>query len=117
MKFLVDAQLPRRLASFFREAGHEARHTLDLPNENRTPDADVMQAADSSDSFVVTKDSDFVEAFYLKGHPNKLWLISTGNISNRDLEQLIRSHFEEVVSLLEVHHFVELMRTELIVHR
>lgn len=38
MKFLVDAQLPRRLAGRLREAGHEAIHTLDLPLGNRTTD-------------------------------------------------------------------------------
>lgn len=37
MKFLVDAQLPRRLVKRFREAGFEAIHTLDLPMGNRTP--------------------------------------------------------------------------------
>ncbi len=31
MKFLVDAQLPRRLIHRLRESGHEAKHTLDLP--------------------------------------------------------------------------------------
>jgi predicted nuclease of predicted toxin-antitoxin system len=31
MKFLVDAQLPRRLTYRLREAGHDALHTLDLP--------------------------------------------------------------------------------------
>ncbi|MBI3650965.1 MAG: DUF5615 family PIN-like protein [Acidobacteria bacterium] len=34
MKFLVDAQLPRRLANKLREFGHESLHTLDLPNGN-----------------------------------------------------------------------------------
>ena len=38
MKFLVDAQLPRRLVYRLQEAGHEAIHTLDLPLGNRTPD-------------------------------------------------------------------------------
>ena len=39
MKFLVDAQLPRRLVRRLREAGHDALHTLDLPGGNRTTDA------------------------------------------------------------------------------
>jgi hypothetical protein len=34
MKFLVDAQLPRRLIPRLQEAGHEAIHTLDLPLGN-----------------------------------------------------------------------------------
>jgi predicted nuclease of predicted toxin-antitoxin system len=31
MKFLVDAQLPRRFCGWLTEAGHDALHTLDLP--------------------------------------------------------------------------------------
>ena len=38
MKFLLDAQLPRRLVYRLREAGHEVTHTLDLPDGNRTSD-------------------------------------------------------------------------------
>lgn len=46
MKLLFDAQLPRKLALRFREAGHDAIHTLDLPNGNRTSDAQIIAAAD-----------------------------------------------------------------------
>jgi predicted nuclease of predicted toxin-antitoxin system len=35
MKFLVDAQLPRRLAQWLQAEGHEAVHTRDLPKGNR----------------------------------------------------------------------------------
>ncbi|MBT8421048.1 MAG: DUF5615 family PIN-like protein, partial [Gammaproteobacteria bacterium] len=34
MKFLVDAQLPRRLASWFSTQGFDAIHTLDMPKAN-----------------------------------------------------------------------------------
>ena len=38
MKFMVDAQLPRRLAASLKRWGHDVLHTLDLPSGNRTPD-------------------------------------------------------------------------------
>lgn len=38
MKFLIDAQLPRRLAHQLEVAGFETTHTLDLPQGNRTTD-------------------------------------------------------------------------------
>ena len=41
MRFLVDAQLPRRLARWLQDKGHDALHTRDLPAGNRTEDADV----------------------------------------------------------------------------
>jgi len=38
MKFLIDAQLPKRLAAELKQAGFEATHTLELPEGNRTTD-------------------------------------------------------------------------------
>ena len=45
MKFLMDAQLPRRLARNLAAAGHDVTHTLDLPLGNRTPDQDILALA------------------------------------------------------------------------
>ena len=38
VKFLVDAQLPLRLAEHLRSAGHDVLHTSELPLANKTPD-------------------------------------------------------------------------------
>ncbi len=56
MKFLVDAQLPTRLTQQLAAAGHDAVHTSELPNGNRTPDAEIAALADAEDRVVVTKD-------------------------------------------------------------
>ena len=60
MRFLVDAQLPRRFAAWLREHGHDALHTLDLPEGNRTADTSITALADGEHRVVVTKDADFV---------------------------------------------------------
>ena len=86
MKFLVDAQLPRRLAGWLAAAGCDAVHTLDLPDGNRTTDQQVIEVANREQRAVVTKDADFVDSHVLHARPAKLLLVSTGNISNRDLE-------------------------------
>ena len=57
-----------------------------------------------------------VDAFYLQQTPHKLWLISTGNISNADLEHLIQANVSQVVTLFVTHRFIELSRTDIIVH-
>ena len=44
MKFLIDAQLPRRLAHQLEVAGFETIHTLDLPQGNRTTDRSLTLA-------------------------------------------------------------------------
>jgi|GEM_PF-1797903 len=66
MKFLIDAQLPHSLGGCFVAAGHEALHTLDLPDGNRTSDDDIIRHADRMDAVIVTKDQDFVDALILR---------------------------------------------------
>lgn len=78
MKFLVDAQLPRRIARRLGELGYDAVHTLELPAANRTPDAEITATAETENRIVVTKDADFVHSFVLYRRPPKLLLISTG---------------------------------------
>jgi predicted nuclease of predicted toxin-antitoxin system len=88
MKYLIDAQLPRRMANWFQGAGCDAVHTLDLPKGNATTDHDVSEIAKPDGRIVVTKDADFVSTHLLHGAPAKLLLVSTGNITNRELESL-----------------------------
>lgn len=116
MKFLVDAQLPRRLALAITEQGHDALHTLDLPDTNRTTDAQINSLSQQDQRVVITKDADFVNSFLVSGLPYKLLLISTGNISNRELDGLFLAHFSRIVEAFQEHHFLELNRTALIVH-
>lgn len=116
MKFLVDAQLPRRLAVFLTNEGHDAIHTLDLPLGNATPDSKINELSISERRVVITKDADFVESFLLQQKPYKLLLVLTGNIRNAVLEALFKSHLPQIVSLLETHAFVELGLDSISVH-
>lgn len=74
MKFLVDAHLPRRIARRLQEAGHDALHTLDLPDGNRTTGAEINAISLLEQRVVITKDADFVNSFLLKNQPYKLLL-------------------------------------------
>ena len=65
---------------------------------------------------LLTKDNDFVESFVLRGRPKKLLLLSCGNLSNPDLEQLLRNNILKLLEEFESNNFLELSRTELIVH-
>ena len=108
MKFLVNAQLPRRLIRRLQEFSHEAMHTLDLPLGNRTPDETINEVSVREKYIVITKDADFVDSFILHRQPYKLLLISTGNITNADMT--------DIVHALESHDFIEMSRTALIIH-
>ena len=116
MKFLVDAQLPRRIAHAMAAAGHDVLHTLDLPDGNRTKDSQINDLSENEQRVVITKDADFVDSFLLKQRPYKLLLISTGNITNIELEALFLPQLAVIVEALETHQFVELNRDSLIIH-
>ena len=108
MKFLVDAQLPARLARQLNEAGHDATHTLDLPEKNRTGDEEVYRVADSEGRVVVSKDHDFRDGHLLRGTPQRLLIVATGNVTNRDLLVLFEQHLEAIVAAFEGANLIEL---------
>lgn len=116
MRFLVDAQLPRRLARRLRQEGLEVIHTLDLPLRNRTPDSIISDLSVSDQYIVVTKDEDFVISFHLQRRPRKLLLVSTGNIKNAELEALFLASLPEVVAGFEQFDFLEITRKAVISH-
>jgi predicted nuclease of predicted toxin-antitoxin system len=116
VKFLVDAQLPARLARRLDKRGHDAVHTSELPNGNRTTDTAIAELADAEDRVVVTKDRDFRDSHLLGGTPRRLLVVTTGNITNDALLALADEHLDAIVRALEEVGFVELRSTHLIVH-
>ena len=117
MKFLVDAQLPVRLASFLRSQGYDTLHTRDLALKNSTSDGEINAISLREERIVITKDSDFLDSFMLRQEPFKLLLITTGNINNQDLEMLFSKNLGQLVELFSSCSLVEMSRDCLIVHR
>src|SRR5262245_30009014 len=115
MRFLVDAQLPRKLAAWLNAAGADAIHTLELPDGNCTTDDQLNAVAQSEGRVLVTKDADFVDSHLLSGQPAKLLLISTGNIANRELEALLVPLLASILREFNSHSFLELGRTGLVI--
>jgi predicted nuclease of predicted toxin-antitoxin system len=115
MKFLVDAQLPRRMKDWLTVAGCDAIHTMELPDANRTTDERIIEVADRELRVLVTKDADFVDSHLLRGRPAKLLVISTGNISNRDLEALVVPAIPDIVREFESRSFLELGRAGIVI--
>jgi len=116
MKFLVDAHLPRRLARLLQQMGHEAIHTLDLPEQNRTSDETINQLAGDESWIVITKDTDFVNSFLLVRRPPRLLLVSTGNIGNREVERLFLDNMAQITTSFANYDYVELSRQHVICH-
>ena len=92
MKFLIDAQLPARLAEFLNQAGHDAVHTVELPDGNRSTDTQIAQSADTEGRVVVTKDRDFRDGHLLAKARRQLLVERVPGISGtvgREVAQLV----------------------------
>jgi len=98
------------------EAGHDPIHTLDLPEQNRTTDAEIARRADAEDRVVVSKDSDFRDSHLLNGTPARLLVVNTGNITNRDLLALLDEHLDELVAAFQSARLVQLTTEDLLIH-
>ncbi|KAB8335228.1 hypothetical protein SD80_002495 [Scytonema tolypothrichoides VB-61278] len=116
MKFLVDAQLPVRLARFLESAGYDTIHTKDLPHKNATSDTEINAISIRDNRIVITKDSDFLNSFLTIQEPYKLLLITTGNINNLELEVIFAANLQSLSELLMSHSYIEMTRDSIIVH-
>ena len=117
MRFIVDAQLPKRLSQLIQEEGYDCLHTQDLLKGNATSDTDINTLSIKEKRVVITKDADFIQSFLLQQKPYKLLLIATGNIKNAELETLFKRNLKQVATLLETHSYIELGRDAIVLHQ
>lgn len=108
MKFIVDAQLPYRLKDWLIAQGFDAIHTRDLPEANETEDLSIVDISERENRIIISKDSDFLKLYILKGKPQKLLMITTGNIINKELLILFENNFEIALKLFDSFNVVEM---------
>lgn len=110
MKFICDVHMPIRLSKFLAIHGTESIHVNQLVAGSSTPDAVICEYADKNDYIVITKDTDFRNAYLLKKTPKKLIRICLGNITNDRLVELFGTQLGLITKLnqedsfyLEIH--------------
>ena len=108
MKFVIDAQLPRKMVGWLSTVGCDAIHTLDLPQQNQTSDDAIISVADTDQRVLLTKDGDFVDSHLLRGQPAQLLLVATTNISNQALERLMVPLLPAIGVGFQTHSFLEM---------
>ena len=96
--------------------GHDSIHTLDLPNGNTTTDRETNNISVREQRIVISKDSDFIESLLISDKPFKLLHLTTGNISNKELQHLLATNMDEIQKALTNHRPVELTPSSLIDH-
>jgi predicted nuclease of predicted toxin-antitoxin system len=116
MKFLIDANLPFKLAIRLRNRGFDVLHTDNLPNKEKTTDKEIREISKLDGRIIITKDSDFLDSHLITGIPEQLLLISTGNITNKLLLQLIDDQFDKIIQYFKIYSLIELTNEEIIGH-
>jgi len=114
MKFIVDAQLPRKLSKFLIEKGFDAIHTLDLPNKNKTPDSEINKITIDQKRILISKDSDFYHSYLQKVEPYKLIYLTTGNISTSQLIKIFERNYNRIFEEIEHNNVVEISKTSIL---
>ena len=100
MKFLVDAQMSPAVASWLREAGHEATPVREA-GLREADDSAICAYALQTGAVVLTKDEDFAElARGRAASPVIVWL-RAGNSSNRVLRAWLEPRLPGIVQLVE----------------
>jgi len=87
-----------------------------LPKGDESSDLEITEYADKHDLMVCTKDFDFYHSHMVLNRPNKLFLITTGNIKNRQLFDLIRENTLIIKNILTSCKFIELTNDGIIGH-
>jgi len=107
MKFILDAQLPRKLSDFLTCKGHNSIHTLDLPHKNRTKDSEINQLSVDEKRVLISKDLDFIESLLISDKPYKLIYLTTGNITNKALLELFSHNIDKIVEMIAENRLIE----------
>jgi predicted nuclease of predicted toxin-antitoxin system len=100
MKLLLDQNLSPRLVSRLADLYPDSQHVSFL-GLDQADDRAVWEYANQNDFTVVTRDSDFSELSVLRGFPPKVVWIRRGNCSTNQIEELLRSHNEEILQFNE----------------
>ena len=108
MKFLVDAQLPPTLKLWLIEQGHDCKHAIDLPQKDLSSDTEIANIAIEEGRILISKDTDFVKMKMVTDKPDKLLVVTTGNIRNAELIGLFERNFESALKLFASFEIVEL---------
>jgi predicted nuclease of predicted toxin-antitoxin system len=100
LRFLIDAQLPPRLAHRLTELGHEATHVFELGLATAT-DGPIWDEAQSRGTALITKDRDFVTLRIARqAGPTIVWL-RFGNCDTDTLIQRVVRSLDRVVDAVE----------------
>ena len=117
LKFIVDTQLPPKLAKYLRDKGFPTVHTTYFPNGHLLDDSAIIEIAIRDNRIIITKDSDFLDNFLLNGVSPKVLMLQFGNISNSELQTLFDQDINQIAhTFSEGADFITFNRTYICVY-
>lgn len=101
MRIWVDAQLPPTLANWLSDSFDlEASSLRDLSLRD-AQDIQIFEAARAESAVIMTKDSDFIDLVCRLGTPPQILWLTCGNVTNRNLRQLLTATMPEALAQLK----------------
>ncbi len=100
MKIWIDAQLPPTLANWLSATfGLEVTALRNLSLRD-AQDIEIFEAARAENAVIMTKDSDFIDLVCRLGTPPQILWITCGNVTNRNLRQLLAATLPDALEQL-----------------
>lgn len=99
LKFIVDTQLPPKLAIFLNSNDCDAIHTTFFPDGHLLQDKEIREIAVRENRIIITKDSDFFDGYLAQGAPPQVLLLQFGNIKNEELLSLFDKEVSNIKAL------------------
>ncbi len=100
MKFLIDNQLPKALATYLCTKEHDAQHVLDVGLAS-AKDGEICKYAAEHTSVIVTKDEDFSRRAIQPGAAIQVVWVRLGNCRKATLLTAFDSLLPSIVAALE----------------
>lgn len=97
----IDAQLPPTLASWIVETFSVTAVSLRELGLRDAKDIEIFEAAKQPNIVIMSKDSDFVDLVCRLGAPPKILWLTCGNVTNRNLRELLTATLPEAIVQLQ----------------
>ena len=99
MKLLFDQNISHRLLKQIIDLFPHAKQVRELGLENFT-DKHIWEFAKENEYSIVTFDADFYDFSIIWGHPPKIIWIRTHNQTTKNIEEILRKHFNTIEDFL-----------------
>jgi len=100
MNIWIDAQLPPTLANWLTNTFEVQAIALRDLRLRDARDIEIFEAARTSNVVIMTKDSDFIDLVCRLGIPPQIIWLTCGNVTNRNLRQLLMATFPDALAKL-----------------